>query len=276
LTANNGLTVAQFAISQFDLIKGLTNAGNTGVLSLSGNTSGRITELYLTSICEGGGSANINGSPTQLATLSVQYTDCMIDGAIYNGNLSFSFAAVNGQLGDTVSDWSFSATASMDGLNVSSANRSIDLEGNFILTTVFTADTEITGGAVSRFQGIHDEVIFMREASEISRMTDFDFLFAYRSENPAIYSDDIDEARIASSIIGGQISLTQGSGFGGTGLQLPSSGELDVFGANGSMLEIDVEESDMVFISVDADANGEFIDDSDTVISGSWSGFFVR
>lgn len=275
LTADNGLSVAQFSIAQYDLIKGLTNAGNTGVISLSGNSSGRLTGLFLNSSCEGGGAAIIDGTPAILSELTVRYSDCLIDGLIYNGNLSLNFVLVNGDLGTTTSDWSFSAMASMNGLNVSSANRSIDLEGEFVLTTVFLADTEIAGGATSRFQGIQGEVITMREPTDISRMIDFDFLFTYRSTSPVLYSDAIDEARIASTIIGGQVSLAQSSGFGGFDFTLPSDGELEVFGADSSMLEIDAEESDTVVISVDADGNGEFTDATDSVISGSWPEFFT-
>ncbi|MBX2880908.1 MAG: hypothetical protein KTR32_13285 [Granulosicoccus sp.] len=274
ITADNGLEVAQFAIAQYDLVKGLTNAGNTGALSLSGNTSGRITGLYLTSTCEGGGAASINGAPAMLQNLVVRFTDCMIDGAVYNGDMNMMFVVVNGSLGDTVSNWSYSAMVEMDGLMVAVANRSIELEGEFILTTVFNADTEIAGGATSRFQGIQDEVIFMREANDISRMTDFDYIFAYRSDSPAPYTDSIDEARVASSIIGGQVSIAQSSGFSGFDLMLPSTGELEVFGANSSMLEIDAEDFDTVIISVDADGDGEFTGDTDSVVTGSWSGYF--
>ncbi|MBX2869800.1 MAG: hypothetical protein KTR18_14065, partial [Acidiferrobacterales bacterium] len=192
----------------------------------------------------------------------------------YNGQMSLMFVIANGILGDTASNWSFSAMANVDGLQISTADRNHELEGDFVLTTVFMADTEISGGATSRFQGIDNEVIYIREENQVSRMIDFDFLFTYRNENPAIYSDAVDEARVASSLIGGQVSMFQSSPYSGFGINKPVTGELEIFGANSTMIEIDAEESEMVILSVDADGNGSYDDGTDQVLTGSWAEYF--
>ena len=274
LDANNVVSVSQFAIYNYELVQGLTNAGNTGVLSGAGNSSGRTAGLYITSMCEGGGQVSLNGTPALLANLTATYTDCAIDDRVFSGQMSLVFMTANGNLGDTASNWSFSAAANVDGLKVSSIERDLEFEGDFILSTVFTADTEISGGATSRFQGIDDETIYIHEEGQISRMTDFDFLFSYRNEIPAVYSDVIDEARIASSVIGGQVSMFQSSPYSGFGINNPVSGSLEIFGADLTRIEIDAEDSEMVIISVDSDGNADFSDNTDRVLIGSWTDYF--
>ena len=274
LTADNGLGVAQFVMQQFDIVKGLTNAGITGVISGAGNTEGRVTDLYISSSCEGGGSATINGTPAILATLSAAYTGCMIDGTTFNGSMVMNFVAVNGVLGDPTSDWSFSAAVTLTGFSVDTGTRDLSIDGDFDLTLVYLAETEVSGGATARFQGIQDEVLLFNEPDDISRMIDFDFVFTYSTDTSTPYTDDFDEARIASSVIGGQITVEDASGFSGTGFSVPSSGELEIFGANSTRIVIDAEDDDMAIISVDADGNALFTDDNDLVQTGSWSGFF--
>ena len=239
LTAANGVTVAQFVMQQFDIIKGLTNAGIAGVISGAGNTEGRVTDLYVSSSCEGGGSA-----------------------------------AINGTLGDPTNDWSFSAAVTLDAFSVTPGTRDLSIDGNFDLTLVYLADTEQPGGATARFQGIQDEVLFFNESDQISRMINFDFVFTYSTATGTPYSDGFDEARIASSLIGGQVTVESASSFTGFGFAVPDSGELEVFGANSTKVIIDAEDGGAAIISVDANGDGLFTDDTDLVQTGTWSNFF--
>lgn len=276
ITASNGEDVAEFVMAQYYLIKGMTNAGNTGVISAAGNSEGRLTDLYVSSTCEGGGSVSINGTPAVLNTLSARYTDCMIDSVTYNGAMTMMFAAANGPLGDPGADWSYSTGVQLSDFNVTTASRSLSIDGDFVLTGVHMAQTEQSGGFTARFQGIQDEELFLTESNAVTRMIDFDFFFTYLASDPVIFSDSFNEARIASSLIGGQVTVEQSSDFSGFGFMLPDSGELEVFGAENSLLTIDAEDGDNVILSVDANGNGEYTDDADLIMTGSWTGYFSR
>ncbi|MBX2881474.1 MAG: hypothetical protein KTR32_16130 [Granulosicoccus sp.] len=274
INADNGVSIAQFIIDHYEIIKGLSNAINTGILSNQNLVFSRPTSLALVSQCEGGGQASLNGTPAISQSLVASYTDCIIDGRNYTGTLNLQFNAISGDLSDTANDWFFSARVSLDGLTVTTSDRTVELDGNPVFSTVYRAATEIEAGVVSRFQGTQGEVANFTEASHVTRLTDFDYLFIYNQSVPVLYSDSIDEARIASTLIDGIISVEQQTGFAGNDFLSPFTGSLDVLGAAGSSLNINVLDLDDVTIAVDANGNSSTDDEEDLQIQGTWTEFF--
>lgn len=274
ITADNGVGIAQFVINHYELIKGLSNALNTGILSNQSLVFSRPTSLALVSQCEGGGQASIDGTPAISQSLVASYTDCIIDGRNYTGTLNLQFNAITGDLSDTANDWFFSVGVSLEGLVVTTSNRMMDLDGNLVFTTVYSAETEREAGVVSRFQGTQGEVMNVTEASHVTQLTDFDYVFVYNQKTPVLYTDTIDEARLASTRIDGLISVEQGTGFAGNDFLSPFTGSVSVLGEAGSSLEINVLDLDDVTIAVDANGNSSTDDEEDLQVQGTWAEFF--
>ena len=277
ITAENGISIAQVSMDVFNTLKGVSSVANTGAIHLTGddlNPGPRV--ITLASSCREGGQVRVSGETALMKSVQTTYQDCTLNGAVYNGQLSIQFVTVIARPGDSTVNWSYSGEVAATDFRVTVGERQISLSGNFHLTAVHTANTEIPGGFTIRFQGTNDEVVMLREGEHATRLKKFDLIWGYRNFQPSRYAASIDGARLASTRIDGQVTLENDSTYGGYDAGVPGSGALRIYGANSSNLKIDAIGSDAVQVEIDRNGNGSLADNGDRVYNGMWRDTFAR
>lgn len=225
--------------------------------------------------CEGGGSASVkltdnnnNEQPDPGDSIAIAFTNCVDNGTVLNGSMSFE---VNKLVGDPEFDfdnWEFGVTAQFNNLSVSENGESYNLDGGLTLNASFLKSESTYSASIAGSR------LTFKENEDTARLTNFNFSETLNeSAIPGTYTVDYDFA-YAGTDIGGSVTVDTVQPFNGLDGSPPDSGKLEIIGANASKAVVEAVGGGQVRIFIDANGNGEF-DSSDKLIrEGPWEQVF--
>ena len=277
LNRSNATAVA-LHISRLVLdVEDLASAINIGVILSNADRQSTGTVRGITSFmrprrisvygeCESG-SVSLNGNNDLI------FDDCEYSNSLYDGVVELNLV-ISGEPA-AGGNYSFAGDGVADAFMIKQGNRTVRIDGAFDADNGTVEDTEVPGGVSTGIDGIVGEVpLYFNEDGETTRLAggyDAQFTSDHASASPLRYTQSLD-GRVASTLLGGQVTISS-SPFSGTDNNFPGSGELEIFGANNSMVLLEVLNEDSVRISADSNGDDDFDDADDSQETMTWQAF---